>query len=150
MKFQLLTLISIATTTTLAINLEQVRLINDDELIVQDGQFGYPAIINLKDEDAEIAKKTTTTTTSSSSATTTTTAKKDKKTTSSASSASTTISTSTTKSKSKSNSTSTSTSSSSKKHKSETASITKTGGADSVAAVGAVGGPILAALALLL
>ncbi|CAX42017.1 hypothetical GPI-anchored protein, conserved [Candida dubliniensis CD36] len=149
MKFQLLTLISIATTTTLAINLEQVRLINDDELIVQDGQFGYPAIINLKDEDAEIAKKTTTTTSSSSSSatTTTTTAKKDKKTTSSAS---TTISTSTTKSKSKSNSTSTSTSSSSKKHKSETASITKTGGADSVAAVGAVGGPILAALALLL
>ena len=73
MKFQLLTLVSIAT-TTLAINLEQVRLINDDELMVQDAQFDYPAIVNLKDQDAEIAKKT-----SSSSATTTTTAKKDKR-----------------------------------------------------------------------
>ena len=75
MKFQLLTLVSIAT-TTLAINLEQVRLINDDELMVQDAQFDYPAIVNLKDQDAEIAKKTIT---SSSSTTTTTTAKKDKR-----------------------------------------------------------------------
>ena len=86
MKFQLLTLVSIAT-TTLAINLEQVRLINDDELMVQDAQFDYPAIVNLKDQDAEIAKKTIT---SSSSTTTTTTAKKDKKTTSTTSASSTT------------------------------------------------------------
>merc|ERR1712227_368561 len=116
MKFTaVFTLASVA----LALNLDQVRLINDHEVVIQDTEYGYPAIVNLKDEDdqAEVAKKT-----KSSTKVTTTTS-------------------STSHSSKKHSSTST-------KHKTSTHSITKTAGADAVAA--SVGGPLLVALGLLL
>merc|ERR1712227_450695 len=123
MKFTaVFTLASVA----LALNLDQVRLINDHEVVIQDTEYGYPAIVNLKDEDdqAEVAKKTksstkVTTTTSSHVTSVTTTSHSSKK-----------------------------HSSTSTKHKTSTHSITKTAGADAVAA--SVGGPLLVALGLLL
>ncbi|KAI5949188.1 hypothetical protein KGF57_004786 [Candida theae] len=115
-------------TVTLALNLDQVRLINDNELVIQDTEYGYPAIVNLKEEDSEVdaeAKKTKVTTTTSSHVT----------------SATTTTTTTSSHSSKKHSSTST-------KHKTSTHSITKTAGADAVAA--SVGGPLLVALGLLL
>ena len=127
MKFQLLTLATIAT-TAFAINLEQVRLINDDELIVQDAQYNYPAIVNLKDEDAEVEK---------------TTAKKDKSTSSTVIEISSSSSSASTTSTKKHDITSTSSS----KHKTETASVTKTGAGETVTAL--VIAPVLAGVAML-
>ncbi|CCG23683.1 Pga53 protein [Candida orthopsilosis Co 90-125] len=115
-------------TVTLALNLDQVRLINENELVIQDTEYGYPAIVNLKEEDSSEAeakksksstKVTTTTSSHVTSATTTTTTHSSKK-----------------------------HSSTSTKHKTSTHSITKTAGADAVAA--SVGGPLLVALGLLL
>ncbi|EMG48278.1 hypothetical protein G210_1163 [Candida maltosa Xu316] len=141
MKFQLLTLATLAS-TTLAVNLEQVRLINDDELIIQDAQFGYPAIVNLKDGDAEIEKKKTTTST----------AKKDKKTSTTEFSVTSTTHAKVTSTKHKSSSiTSTKkhdVSSTSTKHNSTLISVTKTGAGET--ATFAVCAPVVAALALLL
>ncbi|KAI5970043.1 hypothetical protein CANMA_000867 [Candida margitis] len=125
MKF---TTIFTLATVTLALNLDQVRLINDDELVIQDTEYGYPAIVNLKEEDSEVeaTKKTKSTT----KATTTT------------SSHVTSVTTTTTSHSSKKHS------STSTKHKTSTHSITKTAGADAIAA--SVGGPLLVALGLLL
>ncbi|CAD1811363.1 GPI-anchored protein 53 [Candida parapsilosis] len=125
MKFTaVFTLASVA----LALNLDQVRLINDHEVVIQDTEYGYPAIVNLKDEDdqAEVAKKT----------------KSSTKVTTTTSSHVTSVTTTTTSHSSKKHS------STSTKHKTSTHSITKTAGADAVAA--SVGGPLLVALGLLL
>ncbi|KAI5965750.1 uncharacterized protein KGF55_001113 [Candida pseudojiufengensis] len=146
---QFATLITLAS-VTLALNLEQVRLINDNELIIQDAEYGYPTIINLKDEDDKVEEE----------------GKKDKKTssissffssltkTSSSSSSTTTSSSSTTKITTTTHSEKTHTTTD--KHgstsywtKTKTYSITKTGGAEAVQAA-AVGGPLLMALGLLL
>ena len=125
MKFTaVFTLASVA----LALNLDQVRLINDHEVVIQDTEYGYPAIVNLKDEDdqAEVAKKT----------------KSSTKVTTTTSSHVTSVTTTTTSHSSKKHS------STSTKHKTSTHSSTKTAGADAVAA--SVGGPLLVALGLLL
>lgn len=125
MKFTaVFTLASVA----LALNLDQVRLINDHEVVIQDTEYGYPAIVNLKDEDdqAEVAKKT----------------KSSTKVTTTTSSHVTSVTTTTTSHSSKKHS------STSTKHKTSTHSITKTAGADAVAA--SVGGPLLVALGLVL
>ncbi|KAG5418939.1 hypothetical protein I9W82_003657 [Candida metapsilosis] len=116
-------------TVTLALNLDQVRLLNDNELVIQDTEYGYPAIVNLKEEDSEVdaeAKKSKSTT----------------KVTTTTSSHATSVTTTTTSHSSKKHS------STSTKHKTSTHSITKTAGADAVAA--SVGGPLLVALGLLL
>ena len=105
MKFTaVFTLASVA----LALNLDQVRLINDHEVVIQDTK-----------KTKSSTKVTTTTSSHVTSVTTTTTSHSSKK-----------------------------HSSTSTKHKTSTHSITKTAGADAVAA--SVGGPLLVALGLLL
>lgn len=117
-------------TVTLALNLDQVRLINENELVIQDTEYGYPAIVNLKEEDSSEAEAEAKKSKSSTKVTTTTSSHVTSATT-----------TTTTHSSKKHSSTST-------KHKTSTHSITKTAGADAVAA--SVGGPLLVALGLLL
>ncbi|CAK9441022.1 uncharacterized protein LODBEIA_P48910 [Lodderomyces beijingensis] len=140
---QFATVLSLAS-VALALNLDQIRLVNDDELIIQDAQYGYPTIVNLAQEDAEVegGKKKEKAPSSSSSY----------HSSASASSSSASKSHSTTVSKSLSTSVSTTTKhhSTSKSTQTYTYSITKTGGAAEAVNVANVGGSLLFALGLLL
>ncbi|EGW30794.1 uncharacterized protein SPAPADRAFT_62654 [Spathaspora passalidarum NRRL Y-27907] len=161
MKLQSLTLLSVAA-TALAVNLEQIRLINEDALVLDGTQFDYPVLgkINEQDEFKDMGKKKAHKKNNNKDKKKKT-QKKEKKTTkttlttlppSSTPSLSFTKVTSTKHSSKTSSETTTTTSSSkhesSSKSHSHTASITKTNGGDSV--VVSIGGPIALALGLLL
>ncbi|KAI5955123.1 hypothetical protein KGF54_001684 [Candida jiufengensis] len=151
MKFT--TLVTFAS-VALALNLEQIRLINDNELIIQDSEYGYPTIVNLKEEDNEVEEqgkknsKTSSVKSFFSSLTKTSSSSHSKTTSSSSSSHSTTKITTATHSE-KTHTTTDKHGSTSYWTKTKTYSITKTGGAEAVQAA-AVGGPLLMALGLLL
>ncbi|KAK6203495.1 beta-1,6-N-acetylglucosaminyltransferase, WSC domain-containing protein-containing protein [Scheffersomyces amazonensis] len=137
MKFQTIATLAF-TSTALASYIEQGRIYNDENAVVIGNDFEGFEIINLKENDEQILKKTSSFAVSSSSTTT-----KAKKTTTAVSSSST--------STKKSKETSSTEVSSSKKHKSQTASITKTNDGAQVGAAGAiVAGPIAIIAGLLL
>ncbi|KAI3403362.1 hypothetical protein KGF56_003783 [Candida oxycetoniae] len=147
MKFT--TVLALASAVS-ALRLDQIRLSNEDELIIQDTQYNQPIVVNFQAvneqedvdaEDKKDKKTTSTTTSSSSSSSSVTTTSKSSHSTSTTHYVS--LSTSkTTYTTTKKHSTSTAT-------KTSTYSITKTGGADAVVAAN-VGGPLLFALGLLL
>ncbi|RLV93272.1 hypothetical protein JA1_002607 [Spathaspora sp. JA1] len=155
MKLQSFTLLSLAA-STLAVNLGPMKLINQDELIIQ--QFEYPAIVALNEQadqfeetrkkdhkkgkkahkkgDKKNHKKEKTTTLTPVPSTSTPKISITKTTSKTSSSETTTATTSSKKEKSTS------------KTSSHTASITKTNGGDSIAL--SIGGPVALALGLLL